>query len=158
MPNRLPSPFSPDAASKDWSQLKAAAFYLLPPEQMDQEARPSPIPTSWPLLLSKEQLCAYLALSWSTISKICTVAPIDVGVSVVRYSRVQIDEWVAGLPSKPTKPTKRAAARRASLPGPEVESSERRASALDRVRARTTLRRHDQGRRRSSGEGRNGPG
>jgi hypothetical protein len=155
MPNRLPSPFSPDAASKDWSQLKAAAFYLLPPEQMDQEARPSPIPTAWPLLLSKEQLCAYLALSWSTISKICTVAPIDVGVSVVRYSRVQIDEWVAGLPSKPTK---RAAAGRASLPDPEFESSERRASALERVRARTTLRRHDQGRCRSSGEGRNGPG
>lgn len=146
---------STDQPAADWSRLKAAAFYLLPPEQMEQEARPSPLPASWPLLLSKEQLCAYLALSWSTISKICTVAPVDVGVSVIRYNRVQIDEWVAELPSKPTK---RAVTKVANLPDPEVESHERRVSALDRVRARTTLRRHGQGRRRTSEKGRDGKG
>ena len=76
-----PSP-SADKASTDWSRLKAVAFHLLPPGKIGHEGRPSAPPASWPLLLTKEQLSAYLALSWSTISKICTVAPVDVGASV----------------------------------------------------------------------------
>lgn len=130
-----PSP-SADKASTDWSRLKAVAFHLLPPGKIGQEGRPSAPPASWPLLLTKEQLSAYLALSWSTISKICTVAPVDVGASVIRYNRLQIDEWVAGLPPKTIK---HAAPATPSFTDLETKSDERRTSALDRVRARTLL-------------------
>lgn len=131
-----PSP-SADKASTDWSQLKAVAFQLLPSGQIDQEGRPSAPPMFWPLLLTKEQLSAYLALSWSTISKICTVAPVDVGATVIRYNRFQIDEWVASLPPRTIK---HAALAAPSLSNIEAESDERRTSALDKVRARTLNR------------------
>lgn len=147
-----PSP-SANKASTDWSQLKAVAFHLLPPGKIDHEVKPSALPASWPLLLTKEQLSAYLALSWSTISKICTVAPVDVGASVIRYNRLQIDEWVSSLPPKTIK----HAAPAASLPDMETKSTERRISALDNVRARTLLR-HSRSRRSSSDGARDGQG
>lgn len=146
-----PSP-SADKASTDWSQLKAVAFHLLPSGQIDQEGRPSAPPVFWPLLLTKEQLSAYLALSWSTISKICTVAPVDVGASVIRYNRFQIDEWVASLPPKTIK---HAAPAAPSLSNIEAESDERRTSALDKVRART-LNRLSQSRQSLNDEARDG--
>ena len=148
-----PSP-SADKTLTDWSRLKAVAFHLLPPGQIGQEGRPSASPASWPLLLTKEQLSAYLALSWSTISKICTVAPVDVGASVIRYNRLQIDEWVASLPPKTIK---HAAPAAPSLSDLETKSDERRASALDKVRARTLLR-HSQSHRRSNDGARDGQG
>lgn len=137
---------SADKAPTDWSRLKAVAFHLLPPGKIGQEGRPSAPPASWPLLLTKEQLSAYLTLSWSTISKICTVAPVDLGASVIRYNRFQIDEWVASLPPKTVK---QAAPAAPSLPDMEIKSDERRTSALDKVRART-LRRLSQTQRRSN--------
>ena len=145
---------SADKASTDWSRLKAVAFHLLPPGQIGQEGRPSVSPASWPLLLTKEQLSAYLALSWSTISKICTVAPVDVGASVIRYNRLQIDEWVASLPPKAIK---NAALVAPTLPDLETEREERRNAALDKVRARTSLHHHGRRPRLSDG-GRNGQG
>lgn len=148
-----PSP-SADKTLTDWSRLKAVAFHLLPPGQIGQEGTPSASPASWPLLLTKEQLSAYLALSWSTISKICTVAPVDVGASVIRYNRLQIDEWVASLPPKTIK---HAAPAAPSLSDLETKSDERRASALDKVRARTLLR-HSQSHRRSNDGARDGQG
>ena len=149
----LPSPV--DKASTDWSQLKAVAFHLLPPGQIGQEDRPPALPSAWPLLLSKEQLSAYLALSWSTISKICTVAPLDVGASVVRYNRLQIDEWVASLPPKTIKYASPAAPSPSDL---EAGRDERRYSALDKVRARTTLVRDVRIPRRSGDGGGDGQG
>lgn len=152
MPTRHSSSSSADKASTDWSRLKAVAFNLLPAGQIGQEGKPTLLPASWPLLLTKEQLSAYLALSWSTISKICTVAPLDVGASVIRYNRLQIDEWVASLPPKTIK---HAAPAAPSLPDLEAERDERRNFALDKVRARTLLR-HGQRHRRSSDGGRGG--
>ena len=148
-----PSP-SADKTSTDWSRLKAVAFHLLPPGQIGQEGTPFASPASWPLLLTKEQLSAYLALSWSTISKICMVAPVDVGASVIRYNRLQIDEWVASLPPKTIK---HAAPAAPPLPDLETKSDERRASALDKVRARTLLR-HSQSHRPSNDGARDGQG
>jgi len=54
----------------------------------------------WPLLLTREQLCDYLQVSWSSLSKRCPVPPIELGVNVVRYSRLQIDDWIASLPPR----------------------------------------------------------
>ncbi|QIH72659.1 hypothetical protein GYM46_06665 [Brevundimonas mediterranea] len=99
-------------------------------------------------------MSAYLALSWSTISKICTVAPVDVGASVIRYNRLQIDEWVASLPPKAIK---NAALVAPTLPDLETEREERRNAALDKVRARTSLHHHGRRPRLSDG-GRNGQG
>jgi len=93
-------------------------------------------------------------MSWSTISKICTVAPLDVGASMIRYNRLQIDEWVASLPPKAIK---NAALAAPTLPDLETEREERRTSALDKVRART-LRRHSQSHRTSSDGARDGQG
>ena len=59
------------------------------------------IPEAWPLLLTREQLCAYLGgLSWATLTKVLTVAPLDLGANVLRYSRPQVDAWAASLPPR----------------------------------------------------------
>lgn len=56
---------------------------------------------AWPLLLTREQLCAYLGgLSWSTLAKVLPVAPLDLGANVLRYSRPEIDAWAASLPPR----------------------------------------------------------
>ena len=167
MPNHLSPPSSVDASgahnsgtvsksSTDWPLLKAVAFHLLPLVEMGQQEQggSSALPASWPLLLTKEQLSAYLAMSWSTISKICTVAPLDVGASVIRYNRLQIDEWVASLPPKAIKNATLAAPTLLDL---ETEREERRSAALDKVRARTSLHHHGRRPRLSDG-GRNGQG
>lgn len=53
----------------------------------------------WPLMLTRLELCEYLGLSWRTLKKVLTVPPVDVGANVVRYSRDQIDVWVATRPA-----------------------------------------------------------
>lgn len=93
---------------------------------------------AWPLLLTKEQMSAYLALSWSTIAKVCTVAPVDIGANVIRYNRLEVDEWVAGLPSRTIKRSAPAA-----VIQPADEDHRRRQSALDKIRARTQRARSD---------------
>lgn len=56
---------------------------------------------AWPLLLTREQLCAYLGgLSWPTLAKVLPVAPLDLGANVLRYSRPEIDAWAASLPPR----------------------------------------------------------
>lgn len=52
------------------------------------------IPQAWPLLLTRQQLRAYLGgICDATLRKICPVAPVDLGANVVRYRRDQIDAW-----------------------------------------------------------------
>lgn len=123
-----------------WPLLKAVSFHLLSPAQMalSDPASPEPVPMAWPLLLTKEQMSAYLALSWSTIAKVCTVAPVDIGANVIRYNRLEVDEWVAGLPSRTIKRSAPAAAMQ-----PADEDHQRRQSALDKIRARTQRARSD---------------
>lgn len=82
----------------------------------------------------------YLALSWSTIAKVCTVAPVDIGANVIRYNRLEVDEWVSGLPSKTIK---RSALAAGMQPQTADDDSQRRQAALDKIRARTQRVRSD---------------
>lgn len=61
---------------------------------------PRHVPETWPTLLSRDQLCAYVGVAAATITKVCPVRPLDMGANLVRYSRAQIDEWVATLPPR----------------------------------------------------------
>lgn len=65
-----------------------------------QAGHPRHVPESWPTLLSRDQLCAYIGVGADTITRICPVRPLDLGANLVRYSRHQIDEWVATLPPR----------------------------------------------------------
>lgn len=55
---------------------------------------------AWPLLLTREQACAYLSVSPVTFQKICPVPAVALGAAVTRWNRNQIDEWVNSLPPK----------------------------------------------------------
>lgn len=94
------------------------------------------VPEAWPALLNREQLCAYVCMPWSTISKVCPVAPVDLGLNVRRYSRQKIDDWVSNLP-----PRQEAFKSRNREGGSTVEVAEsevatdQRMDALDRARA-----------------------
>lgn len=70
---------------------------------MSVRAKPEPIPPTlpgWPAMLTRAELCQYLGVSWSTLKGTLTVHPIDMGASVVRYSRAQIDDWIATRPPR----------------------------------------------------------
>jgi hypothetical protein len=66
------------------------------------------IPDAWPALMTREQVCAYLSIGAATFAKICPVAPLDLGANVLRWSRVQIDAWVAKVPPRLTAAKKLA--------------------------------------------------
>jgi hypothetical protein len=55
----------------------------------------------WPRLLSREQLCLYLGgICEETLAKVCPVAPLELGVRVLRWNRREIDAWLDALPSR----------------------------------------------------------
>lgn len=58
------------------------------------------VPEAWPVLLNRKQLIFYVGLSWSSIAQVCPVAPVDLGISVVRYDRRKIDSWLSTLPPR----------------------------------------------------------
>lgn len=97
------------------------------------------IPEAWPLLLTREQLCAYLGISADTLAKVCPIQPVELGANVVRYVRPQIDAWIGGLP-----PRLRQAQEKGQDPSPpaapvvpiELAQTERRMTAVERARAR----------------------
>ena len=88
------------------------------------------IPDAWPLLLSREQVCAYLGISPDTFSKVCPVPPVDMGAQVVRYHRWQIEAWANALPprSKPTHEATRA----------QIAAEDRLAIVIERIKAGST--------------------
>jgi hypothetical protein len=88
------------------------------------------IPDAWPLLLSREQVCAYLGISPDTFSKVCPVPPVDMGAQVVRYHRWQIEAWANALPprSKPSQETTRA----------QIAAEDRLAIVIERIRSGST--------------------
>ncbi len=96
---------------------------------------PGAIPEAWPLLLTREQLCAYLGgISAPTLGRICPVAPLDLGVHLLRYDRRQIDAWIAGLP--PRLPRGDGTSQDAP-PAPDLDAAESRTdSAIERAAAR----------------------
>lgn len=107
-----------------------------------EAGHPRHVPENWPALLSRDQLCAYVGVAATTITKVCPVRPLDMGANVVRYSRVQIDEWVATLPPRLMVAEKQTGddggntdAAVSAAAEPSVAES-RVEAALDRVRAR----------------------
>jgi len=93
------------------------------------------VPEAWPTLLNREQLCAYVSMPWSTISKVCPVAPVDLGLNVLRYSRQKIDEWVSNLPPRLERSGSRDRPGVLKVEAAEVEVvADQRMDALDRAR------------------------
>ncbi|WP_427792208.1 hypothetical protein [Brevundimonas diminuta] len=100
---------------------------------------PRHIPEAWPALLSRDQLRAYVGgMSDETLSKVCPVAPVELGANLLRYPRDQVDRWVAGLQPRP-------GGLRKSPPEPKIEptppddpvgAGDHAARALERIRAR----------------------
>lgn len=101
-----------------------------------ETGHPRHVPETWPTLLSRDQLCAYIGVGAETITKICPVRPLDLGANLLRYSRRQIDDWVATLPPRllVVRQVSDDAADAASISKEVAES--RTEAALDRVRAR----------------------
>lgn len=107
---------------------------------------PHAVPDAWPLLLSREQLCAYLGgMDERTLVKILPVQPLDIGANLLRYHRPQIDAWVNTLgPRLPkTKSEHNHKGRtdtETNTPAPEpdtiVDMEESRAASLRRVQER----------------------
>jgi hypothetical protein len=100
---------------------------------------------AWPLMMTREQVCAYLNISPEMFAKACPVPPIDWGGSGLRWNREHIDAWVASCPPRLTS-VQRKADTAAVLPfspdtPEEMASEERRADSLDRVRKRTAKKR-----------------
>ena len=94
------------------------------------------VPASWPQLLSRQQLSAYLTLSPDAISRICPVAPLELGVRVLRWRRADIDAWLEGLPVRLGSklwPEQTAADSQIDT---DASRQDRRESAVDRVRNR----------------------
>lgn len=121
------------------SPVEHVAIRLLGPIEMGfygetRGAHPATTPMAWPSLLTKEQLARYLEMSWSTIIKVCPVAPIDVGANLIRYSRSQIDEWVSTLPVR--GPNGRLATIRRAGPPLDARPADLRLEALNKVSAR----------------------
>lgn len=85
----------------------------------------------WPAMLSRAELCDYLGVSWSTLKGTLTVHPIDLGASVIRYSRAQIDDWIK------TRPPRIKGGSRPLIEDVSIESiPDERLTALERVRRR----------------------
>lgn len=105
---------------------------------------PRHVPEAWPLLLSRDQLCAYLGCSASTLATICPVHPRDMGANLVRYYRPDIDAWAARLPPRLGALHKRQEGGEDAAPAPEDDSiaadvsEDRRTSAIERARARAS--------------------
>ncbi|RZJ19090.1 MAG: hypothetical protein EON91_02535 [Brevundimonas sp.] len=98
------------------------------------------IPQAWPLLLSRDQLCAYLGgLSWDTVAKILPVAPVDLGANVLRYPRPAVDAWAASLP--PRLPRALRGEGESSQPAPAADPTapeSRTSAAAERARLRAS--------------------
>lgn len=97
---------------------------------------------AWPLLLTREQVCAYLGVSPVTFRKVCPVPAVALGAAVTRWNRNQIDEWVNSLPPKSAgKPDPAAEAARPYDVAREASEARRQAS-INKIRERTRDRFH----------------
>ena len=105
------APVSATLASSNIATVQPAALELVAIQFMSGPIAPpsadpaNPVPTApalpyWPAMLTRAQLCQYLGVSWSTLKGVLTVRPVDLGASVVRYSRAQIDDWIATRPPR----------------------------------------------------------
>lgn len=99
------------------------------------------IPEAWPLLLTKEQACAYLGgMCEGTFDKIVPVAPVDLGVRKLVWRRPDLDGWAMSLPARLPRGAESAQSVEPAPPvpaGPPVAGDdERRSASVERARAR----------------------
>ena len=104
------------------------------------------IPEAWPLLMTIDQVRAYLGgIDTRTMRKILPVQPLALGANVTRYSRREIDAWAATLRPKLPKAGESVnvnADQEQDAPAIDaMETAEdRRQAMLDRVRARVSTK------------------
>ena len=81
-------------------------------------------------MLTRTEVCEYLGLSWRTLKNVLTVQPVDMGASVVRYNRKQIDAWVEARPARgserPTSATPEASSEGSCIVSAALERARRR--------------------------------
>ena len=93
------------------------------------------IPEAWPLLLTRELVCAYVCMSADTMKRICPVQPIALGAKLLRWRKADIDDWIAGLPVRLAK----GEAATDNVPAPaQIAGEERRFSAVERAKQRSS--------------------
>lgn len=122
------------------SSVEAAALQIFSaPIKLDVAGRnglsvhqPQAAPRRWPLLLNRSELCEYLGLSWRTLKGVLTVSPVDMGASVIRYNRQQIDAWVETRPSK----SKLKVSGEGIHDDAEIRTGEAVTAALERARSK----------------------
>jgi hypothetical protein len=81
-------------------------------------------------------------MSWDSLSRICPVAPLALGVNLLRWRRADIDGWVSGLPSRLAE-TSAYVTEGSPPPRPnpsDLAGKERRSSALERASQRALRR------------------
>jgi predicted DNA-binding transcriptional regulator AlpA len=96
------------------------------------------IPEAWPLLMSREQVCAYLGMSADTLKRVLPVPALALGAKLLRWRRTDIDEWAAGLPARLPSG---AAATENPPPARQIAGDERRFNALERASQRASRKR-----------------
>jgi hypothetical protein len=94
------------------------------------------VPDAWPILLGREQLGAFLAISPDTVARICPVAPVELGVRLLRWRRADIEAWVSGMPLRPRLGDLTVQ----FVPPGEMAGDERRAGAVGRAQLRASGR------------------
>lgn len=100
------------------------------------------IPEAWPALLTREQVCAYVGMSADSMARTCPVAPVALGVKLLRWRRKDIDAWIEGLPSRLLRHGRGASDDTAPIaPQPtKLAGEERRNDALARASQRALKR------------------
>ncbi|WP_438852784.1 hypothetical protein [Brevundimonas nasdae] len=123
----------PKAAARAKTAIRRRVQLSSPPLYDRSAPVQAPSPRRWPLLLNRTELCEYLGLSWSTLKGVLAVSPIDMGASVIRYNRQQIDAWVETRPNKSKLPVSIEEGADENL---EALTHEAVTAALDRARTK----------------------
>lgn len=120
------------------------------PAQAFPVGHPRHIPDSWPALLSRDQLSAYVGISAETLAGILTVSPVDLGVNLLRYRKDDIDRWIEALPARLTPRLQGADGEGKDAAPVDVEApTDRPQSAVERARRRAEAATGDEAWRRT---------
>lgn len=61
---------------------------------MARQREPFP---DWPRLMRRSRAAAYCSFSVPSFVRVCPVKPIDLGNGLLRWDRLEIDEWIDSL-------------------------------------------------------------
>jgi predicted DNA-binding transcriptional regulator AlpA len=122
--------------------VETALSYKLLSSTNDGRGVIGAIPEAWPALLSRPQVCAYVGMSWESLSRTCPVPPVALGVNLLRWRRADIDDWISGLPSRLQNAAQAEGQEGRSSPPPpsRLAGEERRFDALERASQRAMRR------------------